>query len=151
MQNAEISLCYTFVDNPTPQMQHATGRRLICSVLGCREEDIRIAPDGKPFLPNSPHFNISHSGGMVLLAVCEESPVGCDVEPANRTAKNEAAIRAKLFPGEDDVPFLQLWTAYEARLKSGLGEVAEVLFCDVHADFIVAVAAHVGAAICRPQ
>jgi len=125
-------------------MEHSEGRAFACHMLGCHEDDIRIAPGGKPYLPGGPHFSISHSGGMVLVAVCEDSPIGCDVEPANRAVKNEAAIRRKLFPGEDDVPFLKLWTAYEARLKSGLGEAAEILFCDAHADFIVAVAAPKG-------
>ena len=137
-----INLYYTMA-------QPQESRAFACSVLGCREEDIRIAPNGKPYLPDGPHFNISHSGGMVLLAVCLDSPVGCDVEPANRAVKNEAAIRRKLFPGEDDVPFLQLWTAHEARYKSGLGEAAKVIYPDIHENFICAVAAHEGASIAQ--
>ncbi|MCL2446173.1 MAG: hypothetical protein FWD06_05350 [Oscillospiraceae bacterium] len=123
--------------------QPRDARAFACRVLGCCEQDIHVAPNGKPYLPDGPHFSISHSGGMVLLAV-SDSPVGCDVEPANRTVKNEAAIRRKLFPDEDNVPFLQLWTAYEARLKSGLGDAAEIYFPDIHENFICAVAAPCG-------
>lgn len=119
------------------------GRAFACRMLGCHEDDICTAPGGKPYLPGGPHFSISHSGGMVLLAVCADSPVGCDVEPTSRSAKNEAAILRKILPVgavASDRPFLYHWTAYEARLKSGLGEAAEIIYPAVHDDYICAVA-----------
>jgi len=137
-----IKLYYTMA-------QPSESRAFACRVLGCAAQDILLHENGKPYLANGPHFSISHSGGMLLLAVCESSPVGCDVEPANRVVKNETSIRTKLFPGNDDTPFLQLWTAYEARLKSSWGEAANVIHPDIHENFICAVAAHEGASIAQ--
>jgi phosphopantetheinyl transferase len=137
-----VRLFYTILNHGTAN-EHAAGRQLLCRVLGCREKDIQIAPDGKPCLPDGPHFNLSHSGGMVLLAVCEISPVGCDVEPRNRTIKNEEAILRKILPDRTistDRPFLYHWTAHEARFKSGLGEAAHVIYPHVHDNYICAVA-----------
>jgi len=123
------------------------GRAFACRMLGCHIDDLCIAPGGKPFLPGGPHFSISHSGGMVLLAVCADSPVGCDVEPVNRTVKHEQAIRRKIALGDESTPFLQLWTAHEARFKSGLGEAAEIYFPDIHENYICAIAAQQGETI----
>ena len=119
--------------------EHRAGRRLACEVLGCRGDEILTAPGGKPYLPGGPHFSISHSGGMVLLAVCDEGPVGCDVEPADRVVRNEEAIRKKIAkPGDEALPFLQLWVKHEAVLKSGLGDGAQICYPEMPPGWVAA-------------
>lgn len=88
---------------------------------------LRIAErqDGKPYLADCPdlHYNLSHSGGLVLCALGDEG-VGADVQiwQPDRiglaekicTAEERQALRA----AEDPVrAFFDLWTAKEAYLK----------------------------------
>ena len=102
------------------QAEHAAGRQLICEALGCDESHILVRGDGKPYLPGGPFFGISHSGGLVLLAVSELGEIGCDIERTDRPVRNEAAIRRKIAePGEEDVPLLTLWVKKEAVFKAG--------------------------------
>jgi phosphopantetheinyl transferase len=100
--------------------ERRAGRALLRHVLGCGEEDLRLCGNGKPYLPGGPHFSLSHSGGLVLLAVSELGEVGCDVEDAARPAKNPEAIRAKITRlGEEGAPLLALWVRREAEYKAG--------------------------------
>jgi len=122
------------------QAEHRAGRQLLCEALGCNEDDIRIRENGKPYLPNGPHFSISHSGGMVLLAVSGEGEIGCDVEPESRVVRNEEAIRRKIAkPGEEDIPLLRLWVKHEATYKSGLGSKGQVYYPEMPEGYIAAV------------
>ncbi len=66
---------------------------------------------GKPRLAHgeAPHFNLSHSGPIVLYAFSADSPVGIDVERA----------------GSRPESFLRRWTRHEAALKClGVGLAA---------------------------
>ena len=120
------------------EAEHKAGRRLLCDVLGCGENDVHIHENGKPYLPDGSYFNISHAGGLVLLAVSERGEIGCDVEHAERPLLNEAAIRRKIaLPGEEDVPLLKLWVKKEAVFKAG-GE-GRVCYPDVLEGYIAAV------------
>ena len=122
------------------QAEHRAGRRLLCEVLGCTEDDILVAPGGKPYLPGGPYFSISHSEGMILLAVSDEGEIGCDVEPKSRVIRNEEAIRRKIArPGEEDVPLLQLWVRHEAVYKAGLGDAGRVHYPAMPEGWVAAV------------
>jgi len=102
------------------QAEHAAGRQLVCGALGCAESHVLVRGDGKPYLPGGPFFSISHSDGLVLLAVSDLGEIGCDVESLARPLRNEAAIRRKIAgPGEEDVPLLTLWVKKEAIFKAG--------------------------------
>jgi phosphopantetheinyl transferase len=104
------------------EAEHRAGRALLCRALGCREDDIRVRGDGKPYLPGGPWFSISHSGGLVLLAVSGLGEVGCDVEDETRPLRNPERIREKIaLPGEEGVPLLRLWVKKEAVFKAGGG------------------------------
>lgn len=87
-------------------------------------------PQGKPRLrlPSAPHFNLSHSGGLAVLAISRRGPVGIDLERIDRgldparlapsvlTPDERQALDAA--PPEDAVAlFLAFWTAKEARMK----------------------------------
>ena len=84
-------------------------------------ETIQREPGGKPCLEGC-HFNLSHSGPWVALAV-GESPVGVDVECC-REGRNVEALAKRYFTPEEQTfvdgaqeRFLEIWTAKEARLK----------------------------------
>ena len=102
------------------EAEHRAGRKLLCEVLGYDEPHILIREGGKPWLPSGPYFSISHSFGMVLLAVSDLGEIGCDVEALGRPLRNEEAIRRKIaLPGEENVPLLTLWVKTEAIFKAG--------------------------------
>lgn len=94
------------------------------------ERAAQILPDGlgKPYLPEGPYFNLSHSGDKVVLLVSDR-PSGVDIEqisPWSRavarrvfTQKEQAWLNAH---EEEDSAFFRLWTAKEAVMKAlGLG------------------------------
>jgi len=100
--------------------EHEAGRRLLCEALGCDASHILLRDNGKPYLPGGPFFSISHSDGLVLLAVSGLAEIGCDAERTDRPLRNEAAIRKKIaLPGEEDIPLLTLWVKHEAIYKAG--------------------------------
>jgi len=102
------------------EAEHRAGRALLCHVLGCGEKDIHIHENGKPYLPGGPCFSISHSGGLILLAVSDLGEIGCDVEESARAVRNPEAIRRKIAgPGEEEIPLLELWVKKEAEYKAG--------------------------------
>lgn len=125
----------------TPQLRHRylsahSGlRRLLATYLQCPPQEVKyeVSAYGKPQLPDSPlHFNLSHSGDVVMVAVATDE-VGIDVEQL-RPVTSMDSLAAKCFtPAElasfgelDDhqrtVAFAAVWTRKEAVLKClGLG------------------------------
>lgn len=77
----------------------------------------------------SPHFSVTHSGGLALIAVTHVGPVGVDVEQLREVPRAEAIARrvlgdgaatavARLRGAERDAHFLRLWTLREAAVKA---------------------------------
>ena len=60
-------------------LQHALRRRVEDQESLCLEQ-IEYSETGKPFIPSGAAFNISHSGGLVALAIVDAGTVGIDVE-----------------------------------------------------------------------
>ena len=87
-----------------------------------KDFEIRIDPDGKPFIHDCELcFNLSHSGGAVVAAFSTHF-VGIDIETPGRLRDYQAIAQRFFHPDEvgslvteDD--FLQVWTAKEAMLK----------------------------------
>jgi 4'-phosphopantetheinyl transferase len=87
---------------------------------------------GKPYLEGGPYFNLSHSGGIALLAFCAEEEVGVDIEAVREIDDAEAIARRHFAPAEIErwlaAPpplraraFFDCWTRMEA-LGKALGE-----------------------------
>lgn len=106
-------------------------RRVLATYLGQAPGEIEIedGENGKPRLPGGElQFNLSHSGDLALIAVCEIRPVGIDVERVEPSrdlialaeralgAEDVARLRAA---GPEDLPalFYAAWVRHEARLK----------------------------------
>lgn len=109
-------------------------RLLLGSALGLAPQQVPIAyaARGKPALPatlGAPHFNVSHSGAWVMIALAA-TPVGIDVEQhrlidhaALSTHIFGAAERRQIAEAADPVAaFFRYWVVKEAWLKAaGLG------------------------------
>lgn len=108
-------------------------RPVLARYAGLPADALPLLPDayGKPRLaaPAAPGFNLSHSGGVVLLAIARGVDPGIDVEalrPRPRALQlaqryftaAEAAVLARLPEGDRQQTFYRLWTAKEAVLKA---------------------------------
>jgi 4'-phosphopantetheinyl transferase len=130
------------------QMRFLIGRgllRVLASAhLNVRAETLQFdhGPFGKPFLASRAnsarlHFNVSHSGKLVLLAFHPLHEVGVDVEKVRPNSEMEKIAREIFPPGEHRAwlklnpaaqltAFYQTWTRREARLKTlGIGFLGE--------------------------
>lgn len=109
-----------------------TLRLLLGRYLDCDPATLRFAygEHGKPALEDGAlHFNLSHSGDLVLLAFATDRPVGVDIEFGRDRVSSDAI--AQRFFAADEVEALQalsksqrkeaffrIWTRKEAYLKA---------------------------------
>ena len=101
-------------------------------------------PHGKPMLatPGAPHFNLAHSDGEAVLAVCQDLEVGVDVERGHKLdtdivsrffSSDEIALWQLLPEAERERAFFRAWTAKEALLKAlGVGLSVPLSAFSVH-------------------
>jgi 4'-phosphopantetheinyl transferase len=116
------------------------GRALVRLVVG-QELDVppgnvvlEAGPNGKPMTASAgealPHFNLSHAGAIVVVAVDRFAPVGVDVETVRRRPTAAAIAERvcdateldelrRLGPTEADALFARCWTRKEAVAKGG--------------------------------
>jgi 4'-phosphopantetheinyl transferase len=90
---------------------------------------------GKPVVTEGLHFNVSHSGDLILVALSEERAVGVDVERKREVERVPALVtrwlnepeqlayeRWRAAGASDSEAFLRIWSLKEARLKAlGVG------------------------------
>jgi 4'-phosphopantetheinyl transferase len=114
-------------------------RTILSRYTGMRPEDcaFETAPGGRPRLAGEAaragvDFNVSHTRGLIAIAVARDVRVGIDVEatgrpwsenlPARFFAPAEASALDELPPSGRQVRFYEYWTVKEAYLKArGLG------------------------------
>jgi 4'-phosphopantetheinyl transferase len=121
--------------------RYVVTRSLVRTVLSERlaipPRDIPVSRTdmGKPVIAEGVHFNVSHSGDLILLALSDERAVGVDVERKRAVAKVQALTERWLTASErlecerlcslgatDSEAFLRTWALKEARLKAlGVG------------------------------
>ncbi|PPD43448.1 MAG: 4'-phosphopantetheinyl transferase [Methylocystis sp.] len=113
---------------------HALLRAELSKRAGLPPQDWRFAAaaHGKPFLIDAPRdmrFSLSHTRGMVAVAICEGVDIGVDVEPSDRRA--ESMKLAERFFAPEEVTLLRtvegearrdmffaIWTLKEAVVKA---------------------------------
>jgi 4'-phosphopantetheinyl transferase len=118
-------------------VSRAAMREILGSELGVSPQEVRLelGAHGRPNLDPGAHpaqldFNLSHSGGLALLATARGPRVGIDVERLRRrdplrvadryfSAAEVEAVRAHP-PQDRPQAFLRYWTGKEALAK-GLG------------------------------
>lgn len=106
-------------------------RLLLAAWLGCSAAEAPIITNdyGKPFCPNGPNFNASHSGNLIVLALHPRCQVGVDVEQLRQTLEWRPIAQRVLsepqqqalerLPTEvQQAGFLAQWCALEAELKA---------------------------------
>jgi 4'-phosphopantetheinyl transferase len=145
------------------RMRHERSRREFAVGRGllrrCLAESLARAPEslefsisshGKPLLAGAPapecFFNLSHSGGVVLLALCPDAAVGVDLECLGRDVDwrglairffSEAEVQAlEALPEERAREgFFACWTRKEALVKAqGHGIAGGLASFDVSVD-----------------
>jgi 4'-phosphopantetheinyl transferase len=102
----------------------------------CRDPgqlQFRYGAHGKPALTDgaddTPRFNISHSGDVALLGICEGREIGVDIEFWRDLRDEEALARryfsvgevneyCELSPGEQTAGFFNCWSRKEAYIKA---------------------------------
>jgi 4'-phosphopantetheinyl transferase len=125
---------------PADRARFITARVLVRMIAArhfrCHARDLVLAegPHGKPFIVTPPgepvlHFNVSHSGDVVLAAFSTAYAVGVDVERV-RPGRDWDAIAARTFlpgdletwravpAGDRERAFFEMWTRHEANLKA---------------------------------
>jgi 4'-phosphopantetheinyl transferase len=130
------------------QQRFLVGRGLLRLLVGAHlntpaeRVEFDYGPFGKPFVVPGVgvpllHFNVSHSGKLVLLAFSPVHEVGVDVEEVRRDQDWETIARQVfscdehrewilLNPEERLTAFFRAWTRHEAGLKAmGLGFAGE--------------------------
>ncbi|HWH20019.1 MAG TPA: 4'-phosphopantetheinyl transferase superfamily protein [Solirubrobacterales bacterium] len=124
-------------DNPRQEARAALGR-ILAAALGESEPPALVADEnGKPrlaFDPDRLSFNLSHSGGLALVALAPGGvDVGVDVErikerrdlarlAARWLPRPDALAVAAVPPAEQAAVFYPAWTRHEARVKcTGVG------------------------------
>jgi 4'-phosphopantetheinyl transferase len=137
------------------QIGRAATRRILGKYLGVPAAQVGIDPDQRGklklnatmvALERQVHFNLSHSGGWILLAFAQAFPVGIDVESVRAAGTTEDLADYLMSGGErrafnalpqDQRPaaFLQCWTSKEAFLKgTGVGLTAALRSIEVSID-----------------
>ena len=115
---------------------HAGLRLLLAAALGRDAQAFRFTHGdvGKPMLSDrAVEFNLSHSGGIVLVALATGIEIGADVEQIRAMRDRPAITREFLHPGEAadlaslpetqaELAFFRCWARKEAVSKAlGLG------------------------------
>lgn len=112
-------------------------RAVLSERLAISPRDIRVSrtDTGKPVITEGLHFNVSHSGDLILMAVSEDRAIGVDIERKREVQRVDALLRRWLSEEEQSAyaalhdggasaseAFLRLWSLKEARLKAlGVG------------------------------
>lgn len=124
---------------PADQARQARARAFLRRTLGAalrvdpRSVRLDQGPNGKPELAHprpaaAPEFNLSHSGGVAVLALSRIGPVGIDIERPERPfdpldlavtvlCPEETATLGALPEADRMERFLLYWMAKEARMK----------------------------------
>ena len=87
-------------------------------------KDYKIEKNGKP-ISSLIYFNISHSNGIVVIALSNDSNIGVDLElirPINKDIIKRISNEEEIEYIIDDESFFKIWTSKESYLKmSGAG------------------------------
>lgn len=106
---------------------------LLGAYLHCAPQAVATARGefGKPYLlpPAALEFNVSHSGGALLVGISRTQALGVDIETVGRRrpaldlaqrffAAEESAALRELAPERQQPAFLELWSCKEAVVKA---------------------------------
>ena len=111
------------IKNEKKLLQHSLGRFLVDFCLNkfyrIKEYNISIDKTGKPCLDKEINFSISHSKNYAMIAL-SKTPIGVDIEQIRDRDFKSILNHYNIEKDVNSTEFYQLWTDYEARIKSGL-------------------------------
>ena len=110
-------------DAPQSQAAHELLSRILREQYQISQPELILGPHGKPYLENGPHFSISHSHGMVALAIGDRN-MGLDMEVIRRFHQQvpQRIMSRREYEwfcrrGELKRDFFTLWTLKESYYK----------------------------------
>lgn len=115
----------------------ASLRKLVDAPAG--STDFTFSANGKPQIPDGPHFSFTASDDRALIAVSADSPIGVDIEsvrdvvvpPDWREAYPALGALDRSTEGNGEGPalrFLRAWTRLEAIVKRDGGRLSQALY-----------------------
>ena len=122
-------------------LAHGAVRRIVGEYLGAPAAELRwrVGRDGKPELDgrwSGVHVNLSHSGGLCLIALCDSREVGVDVQ-RHVPGLDVVAMARRYFPADEAAAvswagdpvdaFARLWARKEAISKAAGGRLTPIL------------------------
>lgn len=118
-----IELYLKKTDGNPSEEAHGLLRQILAETYQICQPELCYGPQGKPYLPEGPCFNISHSRGYVALAF-SQWPIGLDVELVRAY---HGALPERIFSKDEyqwfqerdccKVDFFTLWTLKESYYK----------------------------------
>jgi phosphopantetheinyl transferase len=135
---------------PRDRHNFVLGRTLAHHLVRARDAEgpciVSLGPNGKPYLPGGPAYNLSHSGHWIACAVSRHEPIGIDVETFARLNDHRMLLPTITHPAErshieqspeDDhlALFKRCWTRKEAVLKAtgkGIGDELQNIDVRLH-------------------
>ena len=122
--------CLTYKSNESRKLA-LISRIMICNNLNVTEDKIQFNKLKKPYIENSPFFNVSHSRDYVIFAK-SEMPIGIDIEyvsKKNMCILNYAYTESEkdyILKSEDEFTSIEkltmLWTIKESLFKASGSE-----------------------------
>jgi len=119
------------------KQQSQAGRALLDFVLktnyetNLHEREVLYGGQGKPYFSDFPlHFNVSHSGGLVALAVSDQA-IGIDIEVI-RPIKRAIGVRFLGIDTDDKMELIRAWTKRESYGKMTGEGFHFQSFCEPH-------------------
>lgn len=122
--------CLTYKSNESRNLA-LISRIMICNNLNVTEDKIQFNKLKKPYIENSPFFNVSHSRDYVIFAK-SEMPIGIDIEyvsKKNMCILNYAYTESEkdyILKSEDEFTSIEkltmLWTIKESLFKASGSE-----------------------------
>lgn len=118
-------------------LSHAALRMVAGAVLGVDPAALAwtVGTHGKPELPGL-HVNLSHSGGLAMVAVCAQGRVGVDVQQIV-PGLDVLGMAERYFPADEAAHvgsgqgsgerFAALWSRKEALVKAAGGRLTQAL------------------------
>ena len=92
------------------------------------KEPLLFNDKGKPFFENGPHFNISHSGRYIVMAVSDKE-IGVDIE---ESVEKDMSSLVRIFNEteakmlKEHADFYYLWCAKESLIKCMGGSINKI-------------------------
>ena len=118
-----IHLYLKTTEKKESEAAHELLAEILREVYGIYEPEFQTGPQGKPYLPGGPEFNISHSRGHVAVAFSDR-PVGLDIELVRPYLEK---LPERIFSPEElawfrgrsctKADFFTLWTLKESYYK----------------------------------